>query len=194
MHDVQIGLLEAGYAKGTIDGAFSSLSAVLGYAKDEQRIETNVAHGMRVDPDDPLLNPMREQRERRYIPAEEFARFFWQVKPQHRAVCLAPLATGRRTQELLGLERDDHDKKQQLVFVHQRAKVYGGQSDDEAAFRPGLKTTRGVRRKKKEERGRWTLFPAILSTVAPARLHRRLIFPSRVCSRAWATAHICPFM
>lgn len=178
LHDVQIGLLEAGYAKGTIDGAFSSLSAVLGYAKDEQRIETNVAHGMRVDPDDPLLNPIREQRERRYIPPEEFARFFWQVKPQHRAVCLAPLATGCRTQELLGLERDDHDKKQQLVFVHQRAKVYGGQSDDEAVFRPGLKTTRGVRRKKKEERGRWTLFPAILSTVAPARLHRRLIFPS----------------
>jgi hypothetical protein len=46
----------ARYAKSTIDGAFSSLSAILGYAMNEQRIETNVAYRMRVDPDDPLLN------------------------------------------------------------------------------------------------------------------------------------------
>jgi integrase len=154
------------------------LSAVLGYAMDEGRIETNVAYRMRVDPDDPLLNPTRAQRERRYIPPDEFARFFKHVKPQHRAVCLAPLATGCRTQELLGLERSDHDQKRQLVFVHQRARVLGGDAQDEAAFRPGLKTTKGVRRKTKEERGRWTLFPAVLSGAAPIRLHRRLIFPS----------------
>ena len=184
LHDVQISLLEAGYAKSTIDGAFSSLSAVLGYAMDEQRIEANVAYRMRVDPDDPLLNPINGQRERRYIPPEEFARFFEHVKPQHRAVCLAPVATGCRTQELLALERDDQDKQQQLVFVHQRARVLGGRSDDESAFRPGLKTTKGVRRKTKEERGRWTLFPAMLSIVAPARLHRRLIFPSPT-GRVW---------
>ncbi len=178
LHDVQICLLEAGYAKGTIDGAFSSLSAVLGYAMDEQRIETNVAYRMRVDPDDPLLNPINQERPRRYIPPEEFARFFKHVRPQHRAVCLAPVATGCRTQELLGLERADQDKERQLVFVHQRAKVLGGPADDESALRPGLKTTKGVRRKTKEERGRWTLFPAIIATVAPVRLHRRLIFPS----------------
>jgi integrase len=184
LHDVQVALLEAGYAKSTIDGALSALSAVLGYAMDEGRIETNVAYRMRVDPDDPLLNPTRAQRERRYIPPDEFARFFKHVKPQHRAVCLAPLATGCRTQELLGLERSDHDQKRQLVFVHQRARVLGGDAEDEAAFRPGLKTTKGVRRKTKEERGRWTLFPAVLSSAAPIRLHRRLIFPSPT-GRVW---------
>jgi integrase len=178
LHDVQVALLEAGYAKSTIDGALSSMSAVLGYAMDEERIEANVAYRMRVDPDDPLLNPAREQRERRYIPPDEFARFFEHVKPQHRAVCLAPLATGCRTQELLGLERSDHNRKQQLVFVHQRAKVTGGDPQDDAALRPGLKTTKGVRRKTKEERGRWTLFPAILFQIGPVRLHRRLIYPS----------------
>lgn len=184
LHDVQVALLEAGYAKSTIDGALSALSAVLGYAMDEERIEANVAYRMRVDPDDPLLNPIREQRERRYIPPDEFARFFKHVKPQHRAVCLAALATGCRTQELLGLERSDHDRERQRVFVHQRAKVLGGDAKDDATFRPGLKTTKGVRRKTKEERGRWTLFPAILSSVAPTRLHRRLIFPSPT-GRVW---------
>jgi hypothetical protein len=46
LHDVQVALLEAGYAKSTIDGALSALSAVLGYAMDEGRIETNVAYRM----------------------------------------------------------------------------------------------------------------------------------------------------
>jgi integrase len=178
LYDVQVALLEAGYAKRTIDGALSSLSAVLGYAKKEERIEVNIAYQMRVDPDDPLLNPTREQRKRRYIPPDEFARFFQHVKPQHRGVCLAPLATGCRTQELFGLERADHDRKQQLVFVHHRAPVLGGDAGDDATFRPGLKTTKGVRRLTKEQRGRWTLFPAILSKVAPVRLDTRLIFPS----------------
>jgi integrase len=184
LHDVQVALLEAGYAKSTIDGALSALSAVLGYAMDEGRIATNVAYRMRVDPDDPLLDPSREQRERRYIPPDEFARFFAHVKAQHRAVCLAPLATGCRTQEMFGLERSDVDNKRQLVFVHQRATVLGGDAQDDAAFRPGLKTTKGVRRKAKQERGRWTLFPAVLSSVAPTRLHRRLIFPSPT-GRVW---------
>jgi integrase len=185
LYDVQVCLMEAGYAKGTIDGALSSTSAVLGYAMDEQRIEVNVAYRMRINPDDPLLNPIREPHERRYIPPDEFAAFYKHVKPQHRGVCLAPVATGCRTQELLALERADHDAAQQLVFVHQRAKVFGGAADeDDAALRPGLKTTKGVRRKTKEERGRWTLFPAILFTVAPARLHRRLIYPSPT-GRVW---------
>lgn len=184
LHDVQVALLQAGYAKRTIDGALSAFSAVLGYAMDEERIDANVAYRMRVNPDDPLLNPTREQRERRYIPPDEFARFCKHVKPQHRAVCLAPLVTGCRTQELLGLERSDHDRKRQLVFAHQRANVLGGDPEDEASFRPGLKTTKGVRTKTKEERGRWTLFPAALSSVGPARLHRRLLFPSPT-GRVW---------
>jgi integrase len=185
LHDVQVALLQAGYAKRTIDGALSSLSAVLGYAMDEERIEANVAYRMRVDADDPLLNPTREQHERRYIPPDEFAQFFKYVKPQHRAACLAPLATGCRTQELFGLERSDYDRKQQLVFAHHRAPVYGGDPEDEATFRPGLKTTKGVRTKPKEKRGRWTLCPAVLFSVGPVRLHRRLLFPSPR-GRVWA--------
>ena len=184
LHDIQIILLNTGLSKGTIDGVFSSLSAVLGYAIDEQRIEFNPAHRMRVDADDPLLNPARDQHERRYIPPEEFARFYRHVKLQHRAVCLAPLATGCRTQELLGLERQDHDPTLQLILTHQRARVLGGDPDQEGVLRPGLKTTRGIRRKAKEERGRLTLYPAILLAVSPPRLHPRLMFPSP-SGRVW---------
>jgi integrase len=184
LHDIQIILLGSGLSKGTIDGVFSSLSAVLGYAIDEQRIEFNPAHRMRVDADDPLLNPARNQDERRYIPPEEFAAFYQHVKLQHRAVCLAPLATGCRTQELLALERQDHDPRRQLILTHQRARVLGGDPDQEGVLRPGLKTTRGIRRKTKQQRGRLTLYPAILLVVAPPRLHPSLMFPSP-SGRVW---------
>jgi hypothetical protein len=50
LHDIQGALLERGLSKTTIDGAISSLSAVLGYALREHRIEVNPALGARVDP------------------------------------------------------------------------------------------------------------------------------------------------
>jgi integrase len=178
LFDVQAELLAAGLAKGTIDGAFSSLSAVLGYALGEERIEFNVAHKMRVNPDDPLLNPTGEEKPRRYIPPDEFSSFLEAVPLQHRGVCLASLATGCRTQELFAMERADHDKHRQLILIHQRAKVTGGDPESEGTLRPGLKTTRGVRRLSKEQRGRITLYPAFLYSAAPPRLHRRLIFPA----------------
>ena len=58
-------LLQLGLSKATIDGAISSLSAVLGYALREHRIEANPALGARVDPADTRLQPTRPRRERR---------------------------------------------------------------------------------------------------------------------------------
>jgi hypothetical protein len=165
--DVQVALLKAGLAKSTIDGAFSALSAVLGYAV-EDRIPSNAAHGLRVGSDDPLLEPERETPERRYIPADELAQFYMHVRIQHRAVCLAPVATGARTQELFALERADRDRKEQTILLHQRAWRYGGDPDAEGVLIPGLKTTKGIRGKTKEERGRRTLFPAALARVSPS--------------------------
>jgi hypothetical protein len=61
-------LLERGLSKATIDGAISSLSAVLGYALREHRIEVNPALGARIDLADTRLQPKRSRTERRWIP------------------------------------------------------------------------------------------------------------------------------
>jgi integrase len=184
LHDVQTALLEQGLSKSTIDGAFSSLSAVLGYALKEERIESNPAYGLHVDLDDPLLEPLRQRRERRYIRPEELARFYVHVPKQHRAVCLAPVATGCRTQELFALERADRSASDQLILTHQRAHRYGGDPDAPGVLIPGLKGKKGVRNKTKEERGRWTLFPRFLARVSPPRAHR-LMFPTRT-GKVWS--------
>jgi hypothetical protein len=75
VRDVQIALLRAGLAKATIDGALSTLSAVLGYALDEDLIDVNPAHRMRVNPDDARLQPKRPARPRRAVSADELAAF-----------------------------------------------------------------------------------------------------------------------
>jgi hypothetical protein len=49
VHDIPGALLARGLSKVTVDGAIASLSAVLGYALREHRIETNPALGARVD-------------------------------------------------------------------------------------------------------------------------------------------------
>jgi integrase len=184
LHDVQVALLKAGLAKSTIDGAFSSLSAVLGYALKEERVDYNAAHGLRVAVDDPLLEPVRQKPERRYVPPDELARFYEYVRPRYRLACVAPVATGCRTQELFALERADRDVRNELILVHQRAWRYGGHPDAAGVLIPGLKTTKGIRGKTKEERGRMTLFPTKLASMAPTRAHR-LVVPT-VTGRVWS--------
>jgi len=184
LNDVQVALLRAGLAKSTIDGAFSSLSAVLGYAVKEDRIEYNPAHGLRVAVDDPLLEPARERCERRYIPPDELARLYRHLRQQDRLACVAPVATGCRTQELFALERADRNPQDQLILVHQRAWRYGGDPDADGVLIPGLKTTKGVRGKTKEERGRRTLFPAALASMSTPRAHRLLV--PTVTGKVWS--------
>jgi integrase len=176
VRDVQIALLQERLSKRTIDNALSSLSAVLGYALEEDLIEVNPALRMRVDPDDPRLNPARARRERRHVPPEELAAFLVEVAPRWRGACLAPAASGVRTQELLGLKRADRDPERQLIFVWQRAQLYGGAVE---RMLPGTKTSRGVRDKRREELGRWTLFPATLAPhVDQTPSLTGLLFPS----------------
>lgn len=159
VRDVQIALLQERLSKQTIDGALASLSAVFGYALDEDLIEVNPALSMRVDPDDPRLDPARPRRARRFVPPDELAKLVVEIAPCWRGACLAPAASGVRTQELLALKRADRDQERQLIFVWQRAPLYGGRPD---GVLPGLKTSRGVRGKRREELGRFTLFPSTL--------------------------------
>jgi integrase len=152
LRQVQAQLLKQGLSKETIDGAFSSLSAMLRDAIDEL-LDTNPAHGIRVRPNDPRLNPRRAQRQRRAVPADEVGAFMKALPARYQAVCWTPFLTGVRPGELFGLSRGDVDRGRKMIFVHQTVSRYGH-------VEPGLKTTHHVR--DRERRGRWTLFPESL--------------------------------
>jgi integrase len=171
LRHVQAELLKSGLAKETIDGAFSSLSAMLRDALDVELLDANPAHGVRVRPNDPRLNPSREPRTRRAVPAAEVGAFMRAVPARHHAVCWATFLTGVRPGELFALLRSDLDRRRRVIFVHQTVNRYGKPE-------PGLKTTHHVR--ERERRGRWTLFPASLLEMVeshPADIEGRL-FPS----------------
>lgn len=171
LRHVQAQLLKSGLSKETIDGAFSSLSALLRDAVDDELLDANPAHGIRVRPNDPRLNPAVQSRARRAVPAAEVGAFMQAVPRRHRAVCWTPFLTGTRPGELFGLARADIDRRRELIFVHQTVGRYG-------RLEPGLKTTHHVR--DRERRGRWTLFPASLIELVdayPADIEGRL-YPS----------------
>jgi integrase len=185
VRDVQIALLRAGLAKATIDGAISTLSAVLGYALDEDLIDVNPAHRMRVNPDDARLQPKRPARPRRVVSADELAAFIAAVPPRWRACCLTPVATGVRPQELFALRTAELNGERQTIFVYERAHRLGGPVDERII--PGLKTSRGIRHKPKEQLGRETIFPAQLITLLdeqPTSL-TGLLYPT-VRGRVWS--------
>jgi integrase len=162
LHDIHAALLARGLSKATIDGAVSSLSAVLGYALREHRIETNPALHARVDPADTRLKPTRPRRERRWVPPEEAGSFLDAVNPSYWALMLTPFLAGVRPEELLALRKPDIDVDRQLILVHQRATPAGGRPDKPGVLKPGLKERRRLVREQPEVRGRWTLFPQVL--------------------------------
>ncbi len=162
LHDIQGALLERGLSKTTIDGAVSSLSAVLGYALREHRIEVNPALGARVDLADTRLQPRRARTERRWIPPEEAGRLLDAVASRHWALVLTPFLSGVRPEELLALHRQDIDTERELILVHQRAAPTGGRPDKPGVLKPGLKERRRLVREQPDVRGRWALFPRVL--------------------------------
>ncbi len=171
LRNVQAQLLKKGLSKETIDGAFSSFSAMLRDAVDDELLETNPAHGIRVRTNDPRLKPKRAARPRRSVPPEEIAAFMAVVEPRHLAVCWAPFLTGGRPGELFGLSRMDLDRSRNMIFVHQTIDRYGH-------LEAGTKTTHHVT--DREKRGRWTLFPKSLVALVdagPSHFDGRL-FPS----------------
>ena len=178
LRHVQGELLKSGLAKETIDGAFSAFSAMLRDAVDIELLDANPAHGIRVRPNDPRLNPARTPKDRRAVPPDEVGAFIAAVPNRHRAVCWATFLIGVRPGELFALARADLDRQRQMIYVHQTVNRYG-------KLEPGLKTTHHVR--DRERRGRWTLFPpsliAMVETV-PANIDGRL-FPSPR-GRYWA--------
>jgi integrase len=166
VHDAQTALLAQGLSKSTIDGAISSLSAVLGYALREHRIDVNPALGARVDPADTRLQPTRKRSERRWIPPEEAGRLLEAVAPRHWALVLTPFLSGVRPEELLALRVDDIDAARELVLVHQRVIPTGGRPDKPGVIKQGVKERRRLIREVPNIRGRWALFPKVLH---PAR-------------------------
>jgi integrase len=153
LRNAQAQLLKKGLSKETIDGAFSSFSAMLRDAVDDELLEGNPAHGIRVRTNDPRLKPKRPTRQRRAVPPEEVARFMAAVEPKHLAVCWAPFLTGVRPAELFGLSRIDLDRSRNMIFIHQTVDRYGH-------LEAGTKTTHHV--PDRESRGRWTLVPKSL--------------------------------
>lgn len=162
LHDIHGGLLERGLSKATIDGAISSLSAVLGYALREHRIDTNPALRARVDPADTRLHPTRPRQERRWMPPEEAGALLDAVEARFWVLVLTPFLSGVRTEELLALGAPDIDFDNELILVHQRATPGGGRPDKPGVLKPGLKERRRLVREAPEVRGRRTLFPRVL--------------------------------
>jgi integrase len=174
LHDIQGGLLQRGLSKVTIDGAISSLSAVLGYALREHRIEINPALGARVDPAETRLRPTRTRTERRWIPPDEAGRLLDAVASRHWALVLTPFLTGVRPEELLALREQDIEVARELILVHQRVAPTGGRPDKPGVLKPGLKERRRLVREEPEVRGRWALFPRVLH---PGRTGRAITLP-----------------
>jgi|SRR5215211_2072881 len=88
---VQDQLLRSGLSKTTIDGAFSVLSALFRDAVELEYLEANPAHRLRVRPNDPRLDPVKETPGRRAIPPEEIHAFMKHVRPGYPAVCWTPV-------------------------------------------------------------------------------------------------------
>jgi len=174
LHDIQGALLERGLSKTTIDGAISSLSAVLGYALREHRIEVNPALGARIDLADTRLQPRRARTDRRWIPPEEAGRLLDAVASRHWALVLTPFLTGVRPEELLALRGQDIDTERELILVHQRVAPTGGRPDKLGVLKPGLKERRRLVREEPDVRGRWALFPRVLH---PGRAGRAIAMP-----------------
>ncbi len=174
LHDIHAALLERGLSKATIDGAISSLSAVLGYALREHRIEINPALSARVDPADTRLQPLRQRQERRWVPPEDAGRLLDAVEPRYWCLILTPFLTGVRPEELLALREQDIDSARELILVHQRATPGGGRPDKPGVLKPGLKERRRLVREEPEVRGRWALFPRVLH---PGRSGRAIQAP-----------------
>ena len=95
LRDVLAALLKRGLAKGTIDGAFASFSAMLTDAVDDELIEVNPARSFRVEPTDPRLKPKLPPRDRRALPPAEVGAFMSHVDPRWRALCWAPSSPAR---------------------------------------------------------------------------------------------------
>jgi integrase len=159
LRTAQAKLLKKGLSKETIDGAFSSFSAMLRDAVDDELIEGNPAHGIRVRTNDPRLKPKLEPRPRRSVPPEEIAAFMAAVDPKYLGLCWTPFLTGGRPGEVFGLSRLDLDRSRSTIFVHQTVGRYG-------RLEPGTKTTHHIR--DREQRGRWTLFPRSLLALVDA--------------------------
>ena len=159
LRDVQAQLLRQRLAKRTIDHAFSSLSALLKRAEEDEIIEVNIARGFRVDRRNPLLNPTRARRDRRFVPPAEVRHFIAHAAPQWQAVCWTPVLTGVRAGELFALQRTRIDRQQYVIDVRETA-------DNRGRITAGTKTDH---HDEPSLQGRTTLLPAALIEILDAQ-------------------------
>lgn len=169
--EVQDQLLRKGLSKTTIDGAFSALSALFRDALELEYVDANPAHRLKVRPNDPRLEPTRTIKARRAVPPAEIHAFMDHVRPAFRATCWTPLLTSARPAELFAMRRQDIDRDRQMIYVAETLTRYG-------ATMSGLKQTHHIGAR--ERRGRWMLFPAVLSKMLAERPSHLsgLLFPS----------------
>jgi integrase len=160
LRQVQRKLLKLGYAKTTIDGAFSCLSGFLRDAVDFELLEVNPAQRMSVKANDPDLKPKRRRKERRSVPPDEVRLFMSHVDKRYLACCWAPVLTGCRPDELFAMHGAEIDREREMIYLHERV-------DRNGHLKPGIKGRHFIGAK--EERGRWTLFPAVLIGLVDAR-------------------------
>jgi integrase len=168
---VQDQLLRAGLSKTTIDGAFSALSALFRDALELEYLEANPAQRLRVRPNDPRLDPVKQAVGRRAVPPEEIHAFIKHVRPGYRAACWTPVLTSARPAELFAMRRQDVDRGRQMIFVAETLTRYGERME-------GLKQTHHIAARAR--RGRWLLFPEILNEMLGERPPHvsGLLFPS----------------
>jgi hypothetical protein len=177
LREVQRELLAQRLSKRMIVHAFSALSTMLEDAIEDEQTDVNPAKGFRVKVNDPRLRPRRLPRPRRAVPPDEIAAFAAQLPARHLALCLTPLFTGARTQDLFAMRRSEVDRELELIYLHETADRYG-------RVMSGMKTTHHI--EEKERRGRYTLFPRPLidlSDELPAHLSGWL-YPTKT-GRVW---------
>ena len=123
LRHVQAELLKR-LAKETIDGAFSAFSAMLRDAVDIELLDANPAHGIRVRPNDPRLNPARTPRSGARCRPTRSAPHRRGTEPPPRGV-LDHLPHRRSARRAVRTRARRPRSQRQMIYVHQTVNRYG---------------------------------------------------------------------
>jgi integrase len=152
--DVQGRLLESGLSKVTVDGSIGALSTLWkdAAAKGYVVLADNPAAGVRVNPNDRRLNPVRRQRKHRAVALDELCAFAIELDPEWTPLALFPRVTNVRPGELPVVNMRKYDRDQQMLRVDERLL-----RSDPKNPRQGTKTDRPT--PDNDNPGRWVPLP-----------------------------------
>jgi integrase len=121
----------------TATGALGTLSGLLTHAVWNKDIPSNPLTALPKGRRPKRKSPKRQQKEHRYLTAEERDRLLKALTPTYRPVVFVALWTGLRENELLGLTWGDIDLKDKKIHVR---KQLSRPTNDRPAVRVSLKT------------------------------------------------------